>query len=93
MILAAGLGTRLQPYTNKLAKPVFPFLNLPMLCYPLYYLEKSEIKNLVVNTHHLPETVKEKVLKETKDQNYNVSFSDESPDILGTGVVEFKSQR
>ena len=41
MILAAGLGTRLRPVTDRFAKPVVPFLNIPLLYYSIALLEAA----------------------------------------------------
>ena len=57
LVLCAGLGTRLQPYTNKRAKPAIEFFGLPMLGYSLYPMIRMGIQQFVVNTHHLPETI------------------------------------
>lgn len=57
MILAAGLGTRLRPYTNIYAKPALPFLNVPLLYYSVAFLEKAGATQFVVNAHHKPEQI------------------------------------
>lgn len=56
-MLAAGLGTRLRPYTDQVAKPAIPFFGLPQILYPYYFLKDLNIKNITYNTHHLPESV------------------------------------
>jgi mannose-1-phosphate guanylyltransferase len=57
MLLTAGFGTRLSPYTDKEPKPAIPFMTVPMAAFPLMLIEDIEIKNLVYNTHHLPEKI------------------------------------
>lgn len=84
LIFAAGRGERLKPYTQKFAKPAIPFLNIPIISFPLFYLEQAGLKNLVVNTHHLPETV-EQATKSILHPANNVLFSRESPEILQSG--------
>ena len=83
MLLCAGLGTRFQPTTHKLAKPVIPFLNVPLMGFSLYHLEKVGLKQLYVNTHHLPKTV-ERCLNGIKGDSYKVQYSFEQK-ILGSG--------
>lgn len=83
MILCAGLGTRLRPYTEKLAKPAIPFLNIPLLGYSLYHLESIGLKELVANTHHLPHTVETAARDLVGD--YPIQFSLEAPEILSSG--------
>jgi mannose-1-phosphate guanylyltransferase len=63
MLLCAGLGTRFTPHTKKISKPAIPFLNLPILAYPLFLLNKLRPVKIVVNTHHLPETIEAAIKK------------------------------
>ncbi len=58
LILAAGQGTRFQPYTNTIPKPSIPFLGLPMFYYSLFQLHSMGAKNLVYNTYHLADKMK-----------------------------------
>ncbi|MBC7742807.1 MAG: NTP transferase domain-containing protein [Bdellovibrionaceae bacterium] len=84
ILLAAGLGTRLRPLTLKYPKPCVPFLNVPMGLYQFRFLEHIQVDRLVVNTFHLPEQI-EKLFKSQPYFNGPVSFSHESPIILGNG--------
>ncbi|MGH9339811.1 MAG: sugar phosphate nucleotidyltransferase [Acidobacteriota bacterium] len=61
VILAAGLGTRLRPLTCFRAKPAVPFLNKPLIQYSLELLRQIQVEEVVINLHHLPETVVEAV--------------------------------
>ncbi|MDR3629829.1 MAG: sugar phosphate nucleotidyltransferase [Desulfocapsaceae bacterium] len=53
MILAAGFGTRLLPYTGFRPKPLFPLLNKPLLLLTIEHLQKAGFDHIVVNCHHL----------------------------------------
>jgi mannose-1-phosphate guanylyltransferase len=53
MILAAGLGTRLSPYTEYCPKPLFPILGKPLLLHQLEQLRRYDFGPFVVNAHHL----------------------------------------
>jgi len=53
-VLAAGLGTRLQPLTDVLPKPLVPVFHKPLLTYALDSLIAAGVGSLVLNTHHLP---------------------------------------
>ncbi len=57
MILAAGLGSRMQPLSSLRAKPALPVLNRPLLHWTLERLARHGVTDVVVNLHHLPETV------------------------------------
>jgi len=58
MVLAAGLGTRLRPYSLKRPKPLFPVLDTPLLTHTLAQLRRSGAEEIVVNAHHLREQIK-----------------------------------
>lgn len=52
MILAAGLGTRLRPLTEKKPKALMPVANKPIIGWVIEYLKKHGIDQIVVNAHH-----------------------------------------
>ena len=58
MVLAAGLGTRLRPYSLKRPKPLFPVLDTPLLTHTLNQLRRSGAEGIVVNAHHLREQIR-----------------------------------
>ena len=55
MILAAGLGTRLRPYTEIIPKPLFPILDRPLILYLLEQLRDQGFGPCLVNAHYLRE--------------------------------------
>ncbi|HIJ90535.1 MAG: sugar phosphate nucleotidyltransferase [Desulfobulbaceae bacterium] len=57
MVLAAGLGTRLHPYSLKRPKPLFPVLDTPLLTHTISQLRQSGVEGIVVNAHHLREQI------------------------------------
>ena len=79
MILAAGLGTRLLPYTLKRPKPLFPVLNNPLLKLTISRITQAGATDIVVNTHHLRQQIKEALQGEA-----NIILQEEEK-ILGTG--------
>ncbi len=83
-LLAAGFGTRFKPFTDKIAKPAIPLLNIPMAFYNLHLLQQLGLEKVVVNTHHLPESVVE-VFTNSPPLDSEIIFSHETPKILGTG--------
>lgn len=58
MVLAAGFGTRLRPYSLKRPKPLFPVLDTPLLTHTLSQLRRSGAEGIVVNAHHLREQIR-----------------------------------
>jgi mannose-1-phosphate guanylyltransferase len=83
MILAAGLGTRMRPLTHLLAKPALPVLNRPLIVSTLERLAAHGVTDVVVNLHHLPQTVRHAVAQ-AGDLGLRVTYSLERT-ILGTG--------
>ncbi|NQV18384.1 MAG: nucleotidyltransferase family protein [Armatimonadetes bacterium] len=59
ILLAAGLGTRLSPITNKIPKCLVPINNKPLLQYWIDLFEFHGIYNVLINLHHFPGKVKE----------------------------------
>ncbi len=83
MILAAGLGTRLRPLTDLCAKPALPVRGIPVVAYLLELLAHHDIREVILNLHHLPDTVRDAVERFTPKGTV-VSYSSESRP-LGTG--------
>jgi aminoglycoside/choline kinase family phosphotransferase/GTP:adenosylcobinamide-phosphate guanylyltransferase len=82
MILAAGYGTRLRPYTDHTPKPLFSIAGRPLLDVIINQLQKAGCKAVIINTHHLHHGI-EKFLAA---QNYELEVSTRfEPHILGTG--------
>jgi mannose-1-phosphate guanylyltransferase len=84
LLLCAGLGTRLRPYTNQLPKPAIPFFGLPLSYYSLYLLRRINCLDVTVNLHHLPEKM-QTLLSKNELADFRFSFSHEKDQILGSG--------
>ena len=57
MILAAGVGSRLQPLTDNCPKPMLPIGNKPVLEHIINWLQHYQIKDIALNLYHLPEKI------------------------------------
>ncbi|MEA3429567.1 MAG: nucleotidyltransferase family protein, partial [Thermodesulfobacteriota bacterium] len=53
MILAAGLGTRLLPFTESTPKPLFTISGHPLLDIIIHSLQSAGCEAVIINTHHL----------------------------------------
>lgn len=84
MILAAGLGTRLRPLTNKWPKPALPLLGQPLFRYNLAVLRNAGVTSVGINTHHLPHVMRACAEAETKRLGMSLEVVHE-PEIQGTG--------
>ena len=58
-ILAAGLGTRLRPLTERLPKPLLEIGGRPIITYVMDHLVKVGVDRFILNTHHYPEVYSE----------------------------------
>jgi NDP-sugar pyrophosphorylase family protein len=83
MVLAAGLGLRMRPLTLLRAKPVLPVLDRPLLQFTLERLAEAGVRDVVINLHHLPESVVE-ALGPGRRHGLRIHYSLER-EILGTG--------
>lgn len=79
MILAAGFGTRLKPYTDSRPKPLFPLLNIPLLLLTINRLQHAGFDCIIINCHHLSEQIRVAV------QDIPGVVLQEEQEILGTG--------
>lgn len=84
MILAAGLGTRLRPLTNKWPKPALPLLGQPLFRYNLAVLRQAGVTAVGINTHYLPEVMRACAEEETKRFGMELHVVHEA-EIQGTG--------
>jgi MurNAc alpha-1-phosphate uridylyltransferase len=81
-VLAAGLGLRLRPLTEKLPKPLVPLQGKPLIDHVLDRLEEAGIERVVVNVHHLADQLVGHL--ETRRRPHLV-LSDERERLLDTG--------
>lgn len=83
MILAAGLGTRLRPWTLSHPKALVPVGGVPMLERVILRLKDCGFDYIVVNTHHFASQIKD--FLQSNDYGVTVKISDESDELLDTG--------
>jgi len=61
LLLSGGFGTRLAPLTNTTPKCLVPIGGVPLMDYWLKQLVDFGIKDILINTHHLADKVREHV--------------------------------
>ena len=65
MILAAGLGTRLRPLTDRIPKALVPFEGVPMIQRLMVRLREAGFTRAVINVHHFADMLEDFVLRDT----------------------------
>lgn len=84
MILAAGLGTRLKPFTEKHPKALAPVGGHTLLELNIKRLQQSGINDIVINVHHFAHQIIE-YIRANNAFGANIKMSDESDTVLETG--------
>jgi len=82
MVLAAGLGTRMRPLTDKLPKPLVAVGGKPLINHVLDRLAAVEVETAVVNVHHLADQLEQHLQPRRTPK---IVISDERDAVLGTG--------
>lgn len=82
MVLAAGRGTRMQPLTDKIPKPMVAVAGKPLIDHVLDRLAQTGVERAVVNVHYLADQLIRHLASRTRP---NVVISDERGLLLGTG--------
>lgn len=70
MIMAAGVGSRLDPLTKSVPKPLVPVANRPVMDILVENLKSIGVKDVVSNTHYLAE----KIINRYENINFGVNF-------------------
>lgn len=84
MILAAGLGTRLKPFTDTKPKALFEINGKPLIHYAIEKLKKHGFDKIIINVHHFPDKIIS-YLKESDYSDTEIIISDEREELLDTG--------
>jgi mannose-1-phosphate guanylyltransferase len=84
MVFCAGLGTRLRPLTDLLPKPACPLVDRPLCWFDLALLAGAGVRDVVVNTHQLPEAMALAARAGGARLGLTVEISHE-PELLNTG--------
>jgi len=84
MIFAAGLGTRLKPFTERHPKALVTVGGVPMLRRVLENIAGAGVTQVVVNVHHFATQITD-YLQRNNNFGMNISISDETDCLLDTG--------
>jgi MurNAc alpha-1-phosphate uridylyltransferase len=79
MIFAAGFGTRMQPLTNDMPKPLIKVAGKALLDHAISLANDATLEKIVVNTHYFPDQI------QTHLHETNTIISHEIDSVLDTG--------
>jgi len=82
MVMAAGKGTRMRPLTDKMPKPLVPFMGKPLIDHVLDRLAEAGVEEAVVNVHYLADMLEAHLASR---QHPRIVISDERTELLDTG--------
>lgn len=82
MVLAAGLGVRMRPLTEKTPKPMVRLDGKPLIDHVLDRIAETGIPQAVVNVHHHADQIEQHVKRRSQPR---VTISDERKSLLDTG--------
>ncbi len=83
LLTAAGVGARLRPITDRLPKCLVPIGGRQLLDYWFDAFEHAGIRHVLINTHHLPEQVREYIAQKNATGKFEVVETYE-PVLLGS---------
>ena len=75
VILAGGLGTRLQPYTMFVPKPMLPLGEKPLLEHTIRWAKKNGVKSFVLCTSYLHRVIEERFISTGMFVRASISIS------------------
>lgn len=84
LLFAAGLGTRLKPFTDNHPKALAVVNGRTLLERNIEYLKSYGINEFVINVHHFADQIVD-FLEKNEDFGVKIQISDESDEVLETG--------
>lgn len=88
IVLAAGLGKRMRPITERMPKPLIPIAGKPLLDWGLDALATAGIERAVINVHHLGDQIIAHVKERAQP---TIAISDETAQLLDSAGAIVKA--
>jgi mannose-1-phosphate guanylyltransferase len=87
VILAGGLGTRLQPYTTFLPKPMLPLGEKPILEHLIEWSKKNGVKSFVLCVSYLRKSI-EDYFEDGKQFGVNIEYAVSNKPLATAGQLK-----
>ncbi|MFO7983562.1 MAG: mannose-1-phosphate guanyltransferase [Desulfuromonadales bacterium] len=91
VIMAGGFGTRIQPLTINLPKPMIPLINKPIMLHIIELLKKHGITDLVLLLYHQPMSIKS-YFRDGSDFGVSITYITPLEDYGTAGAVKAAAQ-
>ncbi len=87
VVMAGGFGTRIQPLTHSVPKPMLPILNRPMMQHIIEKVRDAGIKDIVILLYFKPEVIKD-YFKDGSEFGVNIEYVLPDDDYGTAGAVK-----
>jgi len=87
MILAAGRGERMRPFTDQIPKPLLEVAGKPLIVWHLEKLAKANFEEVIINHAHLGEMI-ETYLGDGSRWNLKITYSREGSPLETAGGIK-----
>jgi mannose-1-phosphate guanylyltransferase / phosphomannomutase len=87
VIMAGGFGTRIQPLTGSMPKPMIPLFNRPIMLHIVELLKKYDITELVMLLYHQPFYIKN-FFRDGSDFGVKITYVNPIADMGTAGAVK-----
>ena len=87
VILTGGLGTRLQPYTLFVPKPMLPLGDKPLLEHSINWLKKNNIKSVVLCVSYLRKNIQD-YFENGKDFGVDIEYAISNKPLATAGQLK-----
>ncbi len=84
VILAGGLGTRLNKLTEKVPKALIEVGGKPFIFHQLDLLKKQNVKDVIISIHHYGDQIR-KEIGDGKKFGLSIKYEEDGNEPLGTG--------
>lgn len=86
--MAGGFGTRIQPLTSSVPKPMIPLMNRPIMLHIVELLKKHHITDLVLLLYHQPHVIKN-FFRDGADLGVKITYVTPLEDMGTAGAVKY----
>ncbi len=87
VVMAGGFGTRIQPLTNSIPKPMLPIMNRPMMEHTIVSLRELGITEFIILLYFKPDVIKD-YFKDGSKWGINITYMVPDDDYGTAGAVK-----